>query len=162
MSPAQTAGVNAEEIRRLNMEWERAFLLQCLLQIPWGPLDLCSRRTKDASIPRGTNIYVRLLQNTRNWKLMAKTILTTVMSAKLPPPSWLPYIFSSPVHHQHHQAGLPKWSTLGRHGSPLGPQMLPFPFHGHFNIFSEEREPGSNMRAKHKRIQRPGCLFLGQ
>lgn len=87
--------------------------------------------------------------NARNSKPMAKTILTSVRGAKLPPPSWLPCIFSSPTHHQPIRQGS-QCGALLEDIKLLGPQMLPFPLHGHFNIFNEERETGSNVRAKYK------------
>lgn len=81
---------------------------------------------------------------------MAQTILTTVRGAKLPPPSWPPCIFSRSTHHQHPQAELPMAEHSWKTHSPWAPQMLPFPLHGHFNIFNEEGEPGSNVRDKHQ------------
>lgn len=73
-----------------------------------------------------------------------------VASAKAPPPFWLSPIFSRPAHHQCHQARRPKWRDFGRSGSPHAPWRFHFPILHTFHIFSEEREPGSNVRTEHK------------
>lgn len=92
-----------------------------------------------------------------------------VMSAKPPPPFWLPYIFSKPAQHRAIRRGSQTRRALGRPGSPHAPQCFHFPVL-HTSLFSAKKgiqevtwelntTPGYNTS---KSVLRPGCLLLWQ
>lgn len=119
---------------------------------------------------RGNNIVRGLpLGNTTNGKLMATTVLHQCDGCQPCSALLAPLVFFQPCTHQCHQAGLPKWSTLRRLGSPHAPRCLHFPFMCTSTFStkkgSQEAMWELNTRLgynKNERIQKPGCLFLWQ
>lgn len=143
----------AEEIcRPSTLNKRKAFLFQFLLRDLFRSLLYLLQKDNGCIGTQRINIVCGLPSgNASNRKLMVTAILHQCDDCQSPSALLIPlFFFFQPCSLSMPSGGAPNVDHSQKTWQPLCPQMLPFPLYVHFYIFNEEREPGSNVRTKHK------------